>query len=532
MDAVKRLEFSQERLRQIAPKGQVVLSFVNRIRLDFAHTWVNHVRSLGMSNYLVGGTDDEALKGLQLAGVQCFSMKTNLPQGEWPWGSPSFKALGPHKIELIYKTLTWGFEVIITDIDALVLREPFHFMGRWPDAAFLTTSDHLGNTTADDGLETHNGIHTAFNIGYMFFRKAALPLVSEWRSVIMSKPRSLWDQGEFNRLARHQWDPRSTKGLSDPRLFWSYKKQLIGGVLPLALFAGGHNHFVSQMAQRRGVEPYSVHTTYQYAAAAGKRHRLREGGVWIDKPSYYDPPKGVLTFVPSVPADMIRPAGGMDTNGHILLINHQLKQIRSALAIAYSLGRKLVMPRVVCGYDKAWYPLSSGFKGNNFASKGVFPGAHSYILPIYNCPIDHYLEVGQMAPEETIREYSFLDNPRTPKAVRDSVASVAVRTASSGGGSGGLGGGLQLGSPEIRRIKHEYKQYRVLNLTNIGAIDALKEVLSTSERALFTAKFGFVSGSWCCAPQADQKKGQPMSSYFSLMRAGAPGGGRRRTVFG
>eukprot|EP00965_Chrysotila_dentata_P071604 2365535-Pleurochrysis_carterae.AAC.1 len=26
-------------------------------------------------------------------------------------------------------------------------------MSRWPDAAFLTTSDHLGNTTADDGLE-------------------------------------------------------------------------------------------------------------------------------------------------------------------------------------------------------------------------------------------------------------------------------------------------------------------------------------------------------------------------------------------
>eukprot|EP00965_Chrysotila_dentata_P210267 6185801-Pleurochrysis_carterae.AAC.1 len=35
-------------------------------------------------------------------------------QGEWPWGSPSFKSLGPHKIELIYKTISWGFELVIT----------------------------------------------------------------------------------------------------------------------------------------------------------------------------------------------------------------------------------------------------------------------------------------------------------------------------------------------------------------------------------------------------------------------------------
>ena len=69
----------------------------------------------------------------------------------------------------------------------------------------------------------------------MFFRKAATPLVEEWRRVILTNPRSLWDQGEFNRLARFQWNPRSTEGLSDKRLFWSYKKQLIGGVLPLSL---------------------------------------------------------------------------------------------------------------------------------------------------------------------------------------------------------------------------------------------------------------------------------------------------------
>ena len=35
----------------------------------------------------------------------------------------------------------------------------------------------------------------------------------------------LYRQGEFNRLARFQWKPHDVKGLSDPRLFWSYKRE-------------------------------------------------------------------------------------------------------------------------------------------------------------------------------------------------------------------------------------------------------------------------------------------------------------------
>jgi hypothetical protein len=345
--------FTKERVTPIAVNKKLLLTFVNIVRIDFARTWVHHVRRLGMTNWLVGATDPRAFSTLKEEGVACFDMKTNLPQGEWPWGSPSFKSLGPHKIELIFKALDWGFEVVITDVDALVLREPFAFMARWPDAGFLTTSDHLSNTTNDQGLETHRAIHSAFNIGYMFFRPSALPLVAEWRKVIREQPKTRWDQGEFNRLARYQWKPSDIKGLSDPRLFWSYKREVVGGVLPLALFAGGHNYFVGQFAQRNGWEPYSIHTTFQYGGAPGKRHRLREAGVWIDPPKYYDPPGGVLTFKLDLPHEALHPPGGMSVGGHIKMMNYQLAQIRAALALSTALGRKLVMPEVTCGYDKA-----------------------------------------------------------------------------------------------------------------------------------------------------------------------------------
>ena len=512
--ADSKYEFTQERLLKIAPKKQVLISFVNIVRIDFARTWVHHVRELGMTNWLVGATDQRAFDALKGDGTECFDMKTNLPQGEWPWGSPSFKSLGPHKIELIYKTLKWGFEMVITDIDALVLREPFAFMARWPDAGFLTTTDHLSNTTNDGGLENHRGIHSAFNIGYMFFRKSAMPLVEEWRRVIREQPKTRWDQGEFNRLARYQWKPHETKGLSDPRLFWSYKQVVIGGVLPLSLFCGGHNYFVGQFAQRMGWKPYSIHTTFQYGGAPGKRHRLREAGVWVDPPKYYEPQGGVLAMAPlDVPEALIKPPGGMDVRGHIKLINHQLEQIRNGLALATALGRKLVLPEVICGYDKAWYALSSGA-----GSKGVFGGAPGFAVPIYKCPLDHFLEPASLRPANHIREYSFLDNPRVPKAFMASSASVAISTDGSH-------------ADELRKLQREHAETRVLRVTNkpLPPI-AAGGWLDSAEQRKFQTKFQGASGSWCCAPGEDAKHGQPRSSFFRLLNSPRASGLRRSFI--
>lgn len=44
------------------------------------------------------------------------------------------------------------------------------------------------------------------------------------------------------------------------------------------------------MYQQLRLEPYAVHTTFQYAGTEGKRHRLREAMVFYDPPEYYDAP--------------------------------------------------------------------------------------------------------------------------------------------------------------------------------------------------------------------------------------------------
>ena len=76
-------------------------------------------------------------------------------------------------------------------------------------------------------------------------------------------------------------------------------------------------------------------------------------------PSVYPPlttPCHALTvtrrYDPSVPPALIHPPGGMDAAGHIALVEHQLAQLGAAFALSVALGRLLVLPPIVCGYDK------------------------------------------------------------------------------------------------------------------------------------------------------------------------------------
>ena len=89
----------------------------------------------------------------------------------------------------------------------------------------------------------HNGGHETV---------VAEPLVAEPLPLRCS---SRWDQGEFNRISRKGWAPSKLEGLSDPRLFWAYEKRVVGGVLPLSLFCGGHNYFVSRVGDRASPQP-------------------------------------------------------------------------------------------------------------------------------------------------------------------------------------------------------------------------------------------------------------------------------------
>jgi hypothetical protein len=127
------------------------------------------------------------------------------------------------------------------------------------------------------------------------------------------------------------------------------------GILPVATFASGHTFFVQRMHEKVKLQPYVVHATFQFSGTDGKRHRLREALLWdVDPPEYYDPPGGFLVFKPDVPRALLDASNSKD--GHFALVNHQIKQVRDALALAQALGRVIIMPKLYCGWDRWWAP--------------------------------------------------------------------------------------------------------------------------------------------------------------------------------
>ena len=63
----------------------------------------------------------------------------------------------------------------------------------------------------------------------------------------------------------------------------------------------------------------------------------------------------------------------MSVEQHFALVNHQLRQMRNAFALAQKLGRVLILPRLVCGLDRWWAPHS-----------GIIPGSAAK-LPLLEC---------------------------------------------------------------------------------------------------------------------------------------------------
>ncbi len=107
-------------------------------------------------------------------------------------------------------------------------------------------------------------------------------------------------------------------------------------------------------------------------------------------------------------------------------------------------------------------------------------------------------------PVETVREYSFYSNPRTPPDLRTPRRITVSASAPAG---------------EMQKLKAlaSVKALHVSNLPSLGDVSRSESPLLTSAmRDDFRRKFRRVSGSWCCAPTDEQRKGAPRSAHFSL----------------
>ncbi|RID67205.1 hypothetical protein BRARA_D02296, partial [Brassica rapa] len=413
MPPLESFKLTKELFGERVKDNVIIVTFGNYAFMDFILTWVKHLTDLDLSNILVGAMDTKLLEALYWKGVPVFDMGSHMSTVDVGWGSPTFHKMGREKVILIDSVLPFGYELLMCDTDMVWLKNPLPYLARYPDADVLTSSDQVVPTVVDDSLDIWQQVSGAYNIGIFHWRpsESAKKLAKEWKDILIADDK-VWDQNGFNEIVRRQLGP-SVDG--DSGLFYAYDGNLKVGILPASIFCSGHTYFVQAMYQQLRLEPYALHTTFQYAGTEGKRHRLREGMVFFDPPEYYDAPGGFVSFKPSIPKSMLLD-GNHTIESHFTLVNHQMKQIRSALAIASLLNRTLVMPPIWCRLDRLW-----------FGHPGTLEG--SMTRQPFICPLDHVFEVNimlkEMPKEEFgpgigIREYSFLDNPSLPKQVKES----------------------------------------------------------------------------------------------------------------
>jgi hypothetical protein len=263
------------------------------------------------------------------------------------------------------------------------------------------------------------------------------------------------------------------------------------GLLNLVQFANGFVYTTSRAHEQHGVAPYVLHATY----AGDKVLKLREEGLFHDTSDWYDGGSGFLTYDVDLPAwffandtSVDPPDGHYTWVNHWHLVQHQLQQLRAALAIAQATGRVLVLPRMACACECFFYP------GRDCVIEG-----HRVRLP-HVCPTDHWLRPGRLAQPH--REPGFLENPRLPAAVRDDVATVTwCGTASCDPATEkGITVAAALDDVALRSALAPVASARILRL--VGVRDIWAGFADEKDGAKFNSSLTHgVLSSWCCLKQ-------------------------------
>ncbi|XP_031391448.1 arabinosyltransferase XEG113 isoform X1 [Punica granatum] len=502
MPPLKTFRLTKELVQERAVDNVIIVTFGNFAFMDFILTWVKHLTDLGVYNLLVGAMDTKLLEALYWKGVPAFDMESHMSTVDVGWGSPTFHKMGREKVLLIDAILPFGVELLMCDTDMVWLKNPLPYLARYPEADVLTSSDQVVPTVIDDSLDIWQQVGAAYNIGIFHWRptESAKKLAREWKEMLLADEK-IWDQNGFNDIVRKQLGPSVDE---DSGLVYAFDGNLKLGILPASIFCSGHTYFVQAMYQQLRLEPYAVHTTFQYAGTEGKRHRLREGMVFYDPPEYFDVPGGFLSFKPSIPKSLLFD-GEHNIQSHFTLINYQMKQIRTALAIATVLDRTLVMPPLWCRMDRLWFP-----------HPGVLEG--SLTRQPFLCPLDHVFEINIMlkelpedefGPRIGIREYSFLDNPLMPKQVKDSwldvqlcqVGSKDCQLSNSTNSKGVLRLPKHSNEETLKGVFSNFKDIRVIQFSSMQ--DAFLGFTDQAREDRFRNRMKRYVGIWCCTADHD-----------------------------
>lgn len=234
--------------------NMLIVTYINYNRVNFALTWVRHLEAEKQPHHIVAALDSKALIALEERGVASYLLNfSTLSGSDTGWGTKAFRQLGLFKVQMVLELARTGVDTLTVDADAFILRDPLPYFRKFPQADVLTSSDLLSSTNgyADTGLEGEDGFSSAFNIGFIFIRAAAVEFVAAWRNAVYAAP-DAWDQSLFMQILERDGDisSRPREDRLRPYFKLASGRHLLVGVLPVSLFASGHTFFVTRMAHQ------------------------------------------------------------------------------------------------------------------------------------------------------------------------------------------------------------------------------------------------------------------------------------------
>ncbi|PSC76256.1 glycosyltransferase family 77 isoform A [Micractinium conductrix] len=515
---------------------------MNEAQWDFGMNWRHWVEKAGIDYFIIAATDAPTSARLAEQGDPCFerideeSQKLGLE-----WGQEGWRRMTWNKVFLLDALIDWGFNLVISDLDVAWFKDPMPLFTQHPHADLLFSHDGTSswNEPGDAGLEAAGSPHSNYNTGVYLIRNNAA--TQEWAHAFAKSFSKCTSHEqpcayELMRIGATLGSPHpSTTPGEQARITSIWDNKLWMGILPASIAMNAHTLFLQRLHEVKGVEPYVVHMTWTYNGIPGKRSRLRDLGLWVDPPEYYSAGDFVTVnlTLPEPPASYNSWNENEDMiSFHLDWIHAQLQQAYAGMALAVSAGRTFVLPKFVCYCEKIWYSVVRCRTAE----------AQNMTLPV-PCPQDYLFVPGNYADEPQqfgtaldLRESFFLDNERTPAAVKESVLTIqpsaeldctdCVKEA-EGGAAGG--GPLLLVPPmltdaQLLPLLQQYRKYRVwrLSFAGVGTTQRAYAGFAKAEEAeAFNRRIEHITTNFCCRREEESPryhKQEENSVQLSMMR--------------
>ncbi|GLC34363.1 hypothetical protein PLESTB_000737400 [Pleodorina starrii] len=425
---------SRELLEQWSQNNTVLLTFTNSVMFrNFGPTWLHHVRQAGIKYWVLAVADNETARLVRSHGADhCFLVHENEiddTAAVFKWGSRSWQLHTWQKVLVVRHVHHLGFHVINSDLDVVWLRNPLeHFLVKYTAPDYWVSMDPITtqNPIGDDGPEVGVSTHHYMNTGVYFLRQTpgGRALIDKWYDIRAEMQRSgFHDQdGLYNYLKEggQDVDPgRRVTKVVDGKTALSQ--------LPATLFQNGYSHCINQIHKLHGLQPFEVHFVWVWGGNAGKINRMREQMYYIDPPSYHSDGLFLSYDVTEIeePADF---NNWTDTEAmvqtHLRALDSQLTDTWHGLALAALLQRTVVLPKMKCFCIQNWFENP----------QCRLPGEPHTRFPLSPaCPADYVFSMDALAALNVsgrhiaFREFSFLDNERTPPEVKERPLVVVAR---------------------------------------------------------------------------------------------------------